>query len=46
MVDRPTTGVTPFLAIRDRRAQEALGFYAEAFGRRWSSRTPRRTASA
>jgi PhnB protein len=30
-VDRPTTGITPFLAIRDGRAEEALRFYAEAF---------------
>ncbi len=31
-VDRPTTGITPFLAIRDGRAEEALGFYERAFG--------------
>ncbi len=31
MVDRPTTGITPFLAIRDRRAKEALEFYRTAF---------------
>ena len=32
MTERPTTGITPFLAIRDKRAEEALGFYAKAFG--------------
>ena len=32
MADRPTTGIIPFLAIRDRRAKEALAFYAEALG--------------
>ena len=32
MTERPTTGVTPFLAIRDKRATEALDFYAKAFG--------------
>ncbi len=32
MVDRPTTGITPFLAIRDRQAKAALDFYAKAFG--------------
>ena len=31
-VERPTTGITPFLAIRDRRAKEALAFYEKAFG--------------
>lgn len=29
---RPTSGVTPFLAIRDRRGQEAVEFYQRAFG--------------
>ena len=29
---RPTTGITPFLAIRDGRAEEALVFYGHAFG--------------
>ena len=28
---RPTTGITPFLAIRGGRAEEALAFYARAF---------------
>jgi PhnB protein len=32
MADRPTTGVTPFLTIRDRRGREALAFYEKAFG--------------
>ena len=32
MADRPTAGVTPFLTIRGRRGQEALDFYARAFG--------------
>lgn len=31
-VPRPTTGITPFLAIRDKRANEALDFYTRAFG--------------
>lgn len=30
--ERPTTGVTPFLAICGGKAQEALGFYEKAFG--------------
>ena len=30
--ERPTTGVTPFLTILDGRGEEALAFYAEAFG--------------
>ena len=30
-VERPTTGVTPFLAIMDGRAAEALTFYTRAF---------------
>lgn len=30
--ERPTTGITPFLAIGDRRAKEALDLYAKAFG--------------
>jgi PhnB protein len=30
--ERPTTGITPFLAIRDGRASEALEFYKQAFG--------------
>jgi len=29
--ERPTTGITPFLAIRDGRATEALAFYERAF---------------
>jgi len=29
---RPTTGITPFLAIGGGRAQEALAFYEKAFG--------------
>ena len=32
--DRPTTGVTPFLTIREGRGQEALAFYERAFGAR------------
>ena len=32
MTERPSTGITPFLAIRDKRAKEALDFYAKAFG--------------
>jgi PhnB protein len=31
-VERPTTGITPFLTIREGRAEEALGFYEQAFG--------------
>ena len=31
-VERPSTGITPFLSIRDGRAEEALRFYAAAFG--------------
>ena len=30
--ERPTTGVTPFLTILGGRGQEAVDFYAEAFG--------------
>ncbi|HZK99171.1 MAG TPA: VOC family protein [Caulobacteraceae bacterium] len=30
-VERPTTGITPFLAIGQGRAQEALEFYQRAF---------------
>jgi PhnB protein len=30
--ERPTTGITPFLAIGGGRAQEALEFYERAFG--------------
>ena len=30
--ERPTTGITPFLAIGDRRGKEALDVYARAFG--------------
>jgi PhnB protein len=30
--ERPTTGITPFLAIGGGRASEALGFYENAFG--------------
>ena len=30
--ERPKAGIVPFLTIRDRRAVEALAFYAEAFG--------------
>ena len=29
--DRPTTGITPFLTIRERRGNEALAFYEAAF---------------
>ena len=29
--ERPTTGITPFLAIGGGRAEEALAFYARAF---------------
>ena len=32
MPDRPTTGLTPFLTIREGRGQEALAFYEAAFG--------------
>ncbi|MDB5483884.1 MAG: glyoxalase [Caulobacteraceae bacterium] len=31
-VERPTTGITPFLAIGSGRAEEALAFYERAFG--------------
>ena len=31
-VERPTTGITPFLAITGGRAEEALAFYERAFG--------------
>lgn len=31
-VERPTTGITPFLAIGGGRAEEALAFYERAFG--------------
>ena len=31
-VERPTTGITPFLAIGGGRAEEALTFYERAFG--------------
>jgi PhnB protein len=31
-VERPTAGVTPFLAISGGRAEEALAFYQRAFG--------------
>jgi len=38
--ERPTTGITPFLSIRDGRAEEALGFYARAFGGEVIERNP------
>lgn len=31
MVDRPTSGITPFLTIGGRRGREALAFYERAF---------------
>ena len=31
-MDRPTDGITPFLAIQDDRGAEALDFYVKAFG--------------
>jgi len=31
MAERPVSGVTPFLTIRERRSAEALAFYARAF---------------
>lgn len=31
MAERPVSGVTPFLTIRERRGAEALAFYARAF---------------
>ena len=31
MAERPVSGVTPFLTIRDRRGAEALAFYERAF---------------
>lgn len=36
----PTTGLTPHLAIRDRRAAEAIAFYVAAFGATELSRMP------
>ncbi|HLZ84932.1 MAG TPA: VOC family protein [Caulobacteraceae bacterium] len=32
IAERPTTGITPFLAIGDGRGEEALAFYERAFG--------------
>ncbi|MEG8043668.1 VOC family protein [Sphingomonas faeni] len=31
MADRPTSGITPFLIIREKRGREALAFYEAAF---------------
>ena len=31
MADRPTSGITPFLVIRNNRGRQALAFYAAAF---------------
>ncbi len=31
MADRPTSGITPFLIISDKRGREALAFYEAAF---------------
>ena len=31
MADRPTSGITPFLVIREKRGREALAFYEAAF---------------
>lgn len=31
MADRPTSGITPFLIIREKRGREALTFYEAAF---------------
>lgn len=31
MADRPTSGITPFLVIREKRGREALSFYEAAF---------------
>ena len=36
----PTGGLTPHLAIADKRASEAIGFYAKAFGAREQMRIP------
>ena len=30
--ERPESGITPFLGIRDNRAEEAVEFYGRAFG--------------
>ena len=38
--ERPRTGVVPFLTIRDGKAQEALAFYADAFGASEVERNP------
>ncbi len=36
----PTTGLTPHLAIADRRASEAIDFYVKAFGATEQARMP------
>lgn len=36
----PTSGLTPHLAIADKRASEAIDFYAKAFGAREQMRIP------
>jgi PhnB protein len=36
----PTGGLTPHIAIRDRRAAEAIDFYAKAFGAEEVARVP------
>ena len=36
----PATGLTPHLAIRDKRASEAIDFYAKAFGAEEKGRMP------
>jgi PhnB protein len=36
----PTGGITPHLAIRDKRASEAIDFYIRAFGAREVRRVP------
>lgn len=38
--ERPQSGITPFLAIRDGRAQEALDFYQRAFAAQVMERNP------
>ncbi len=44
MADRPTSGITPFLVIRDQRGREALAFYEAAFAATSSRRTSQTTA--
>jgi PhnB protein len=40
--ERPTTGITPFLSIREGRAREALAFYERVFDAKLIEQNPAR----